>query len=350
MKQYDDIQCEKVLQVQHDVEYYVHTKHKCRRCALPAKAKKLRISPNEWPLPADELEAQTSVSKMDVPVTFAVWRDATVYLLDNILNSNRLALGTTHEYQDWIKTAPSLPQAFKNLEGVNLRDRVQCITEIFPHVRYSKAAVDYYLCYLVVAKESKEFPYKLLTSGWDLEYLLQPENGISLMPQEAKGTTFDSSLLLQMVSNMSSSTRIIIDVSTQAFDLTNQEFAMQWLACYQDHSSTQAVVFFNDNDDIVIIDRSGKIEDFQKSPFSQQLDLCLVFLDKTHTRRTDLKLPANYRAMVTLGAGLTKDRLVQACMRMRKLDKGHTVEFCIPWEIEHKIFQLKGGGKEEISL
>ncbi|RBR19024.1 hypothetical protein FVER53590_10124 [Fusarium verticillioides] len=46
MKKYDDMLCEKVLQVQHDVEYYVHTKNKCRRCALPAKSKKLKISPH----------------------------------------------------------------------------------------------------------------------------------------------------------------------------------------------------------------------------------------------------------------------------------------------------------------
>ncbi|KAF5540060.1 hypothetical protein FNAPI_10600 [Fusarium napiforme] len=246
----------------------------------------------------------------------------------------------------------------------------------------------------IFAKESKEYPHKLSASGWDLgkkkdnpttgfsgtndsryvlplgvkqldlheqkhtnalvlEFLLQPENGIPLMPQLAKGTTFDSSLLLQMVSGMSSNTRVILDVGAQIVDLTNQEFAKQWLACYQDHDSTQAVVFFNDNDEIVVMDRSGKIKDFQTSPFSQQLDLCLVFLDEAHTRGTDLKLPINYRAVVTLGAGLTKDRLVQACMRMHKLGQGQTAEFCIPWEIEQKIVHLKGkdaAGREAISV
>ncbi|KAK1807511.1 hypothetical protein LTR12_018145 [Friedmanniomyces endolithicus] len=42
-----------------------------------------------------------------------------------------------------------------------------------------------------------------------------------------------------------------------------------------------------------------------------QLDVCLVFLDESHTRGTDLRLPETYRAAVTLGAGLTKDRLTQ---------------------------------------
>ncbi|KAF4493821.1 hypothetical protein FAGAP_10050 [Fusarium agapanthi] len=312
-----------------------HNREKTTKLAVPFRAK-------DNPTPRSEF------SQPDVVITLTCLSYYYSGLDDDALFAAFKLLSrsdnTTQEYQGWVKTAPSLPQAFRNLEGVNLRDRVQCTTEIFPHVRYSKAGVDYYLCHLVFAKESKEFPHKLSASGWDLEYLLQPENGISLMPQEAKGTTFDSSLLLQMVSNMSSNTRVILDVGAQVVDLTNQQFTKQWLACYQDHASTQAVVFFNDNDEIVVIDRSGKTEDFQTSPFSQQLDLCLVFLDEAHTRGTDLKLPANYRAVVTLGAGLTKDRLVQACMRMRKLGKGQTVEFCIPWEIEHNIVQLKGEG------
>lgn len=41
------------------------------------------------------------------------------------------------------------------------------------------------------------------------------------------------------------------------------------------------------------------------------MDSCLIYLDEAHTRGTDLKMPADYRAMVTLGPDLTKDRLVQ---------------------------------------
>lgn len=40
---------------------------------------------------------------------------------------------------------------------------------------------------------------------------------------------------------------------------------------------------------------------------------------------------------MTLGANLTKDRLVQACMRMRKLGKGQSVVFCVSEEIQNKI-------------
>ncbi|KAJ4208350.1 hypothetical protein NW767_001454 [Fusarium falciforme] len=286
------------------------------------------------------------------------------------------------EYQVWVKTAPTLPEHFRHLEGINLRDRLQSTTEVFPHLRYSKAAIDYYLCRLVFAKECKEFPHKLSASGWDLakiktnpttgfsgtndsryllpmaikqldlveqkhtnalvlEYLLRPENGIALMPPEMKGATFDSQTLLEMVSKMSSNTRVILDVGAQVIDLTNIEFAKAWLSRYDDEN-TQAVICFSELDDIIVVDRSGKVEELQTSPFANQMDQCLVFLDEAHTRGTDLKLPVNYQAVVTLGAGLTKDRLVQACMRMRKLGKGQTVVFCIPREIEQKILLQRG--------
>ncbi|KAJ4112132.1 hypothetical protein NW768_011711 [Fusarium equiseti] len=298
------------------------------------------------------------------------------------------------EYHEWTRTAPTLPSALKTLEGVNLRDGAQFQDEIYPHLRYSKLAIDYYLSHLVFSKEAKEFPHKLSASGWDLAkikhhpttgfsgtndsryvlptdiqqldlpeqkhtnalvlgYLLQPHNGVALVPPEAKGTPFNSHMLLIMISKMNSQTRVILDVGAQVIDLTNIQFAKQWLAHYQDDDNTQAVIFFNEDDEIVVLDRSGKIEEFETSPFSEQLDRCLVFLDESHTRGTDLKLPPNYRAVVTLGAGLTKDRLVQACMRMRKLGKGQSVEFCVPWEIEQKIMNLKvpeDDGNREVTI
>ncbi|KAM0246004.1 hypothetical protein ACHAP5_004975 [Fusarium lateritium] len=298
------------------------------------------------------------------------------------------------DYHEWTRTAPTLPSAFRTLEGVNLRDRAQFKEAIYPHLRYSKSAIDYHLSHLVFTKEAKEFPHKLSASGWDLGkikdnpttgfsgtndsryvlpidmkqldlpeqnhtsalvlcHLLQSQNGVALVPQDAKDTPFNSKMLLDMTSGMNKRTRVILDVGAQVIDLTNLEFGKEWLASYQDDANTQAVIYFNENDEIVVLDRSGKVEELESSPFAEQLDRCLVFLDESHTRGTDLKLPPDYRAVVTLGVGLTKDRLVQACMRMRKLGKGQSVEFCVPWDIEQKIVRLKtreSTDKREISV
>jgi hypothetical protein len=55
----------------------------------------------------------------------------------------------------------------------------------------------------------------------------------------------------------------------------------------------------------------NNVEALHVSSFATRLDVCLVFLDEAHTRGIDLKLPRDYRAAVTLGPGLCKDKLVQ---------------------------------------
>ncbi|KAL3446142.1 hypothetical protein BJX65DRAFT_296583 [Aspergillus insuetus] len=259
------------------------------------------------------------------------------------------------EYQSWVKSCPTLPDAFTHLQGINTKDRTQC------------AAIDFYLHYLFFPQEVKEFPYKLSASGWDLgkkkkhittgfsgtndsRYILPldirqldlPEQKqlmhcITLMTDEMAGATFHSQYLLETLTNMSSRPRVILDVGAQVIDLTNLELARAWLRHYASDVNTEAVIFFNDFEEIVVMDKSGRVEELQTSPFADRLDQCLVFLDEAHTRGTDLRLPTNYRAAVTLGAHLTKDRLVQACMRMRKLGRGQSVVFFIPRDIEQKI-------------
>lgn len=68
---------------------------------------------------------------------------------------------------------------------------------------------------------------------------------------------------------------------------------------------------FDDRNDLSVLSRDGNLESLMVSPFAKQMDQCLVYLDEAHTRGTDLKLPTDYRAAVTLGPDLTKDRLVQ---------------------------------------
>ncbi|UKZ64307.1 uncharacterized protein TrAtP1_005526 [Trichoderma atroviride] len=296
------------------------------------------------------------------------------------------------EYRAWVEAAPGLPLCFRHLTGINIRDRTQCINDVFPHLRYSKGSIDYFLSRMVFAKESREFPHKLSASGWDLgkrknnpttgfsgtndsryilpmdikqldlpeqshtnalvlKHLLRSENGIMLMPKQMKGVNLESESLLEMASQMDSDTRVILDVGAQIIDLDNLQFAETWLKRYH-NDSVHAVVFFNEADELMVLDRSNKVEPLQISPFATQLDQCLVFLDEAHTRGTDLKLPANYQAAVTLGANLTKDKLVQACMRMRKLGRGQSVVFCIPRDIEQKIQAQRdpNSSTEEISV
>ncbi|KAK1255540.1 hypothetical protein MKX08_009535 [Trichoderma sp. CBMAI-0020] len=287
-----------------------------------------------------------------------------------------------NEYSEWIQFAPSLPESFHRLVGVNIKDRYQVTHHLFPHLRYSKNVIDYFLAHIIFPKEMKEFPEKLSASGWDigqqkihpttgfsgtndsrdllpleiqqldlddqlhtnalvLERLLQPENSVVLMPR-VKEEAPSSNAFLKFAQSLELPVHVILDVGAQIIELTNIQVAQEWLKIVPVEKEKEAVVFFDDADELCAIDRKGYVEKLQTSPYSCRLDLCLVYLDEAHTRGTDLKLPTGYRAAVTLGPNLTKDRLVQACMRMRKLGQGQSVVFCIPEEIQTKICSATG--------
>lgn len=255
-------------------------------------------------------------------------------------------------YQEWVKDAHALPRAFCQLEGVDLDNHPQCKNELFPYLRKAKSAVDYYVAHVVFPKEMREFPFKLSASGWDLaeakhfittgfsgtndsrivlplsmeqidlesqkhtnalvlEHLLQPENHVAPMLTSRQDGESDADRLLSMVVSMDMEIRVILDVGAQILELNNKQVAERWLEYFPDDNKTQAAVFFDDDDKLCVLDRRGNVDLLHVSPFATRLDVCLIFLDEGHTRGTDLKLPQDYRAAVTLGARLTKDRLVQ---------------------------------------
>jgi hypothetical protein len=104
--------------------------------------------------------------------------------------------------------------------------------------------------------------------------------------------------------------RVILDVGAQVLELRNEDVAKKWLALVS-ASDAQAAIYFDDHNDLYVVSRSGLKEPLLISPYAKQMDRCLVYLDEAHTRGTDLKMPLDYRAIVTLGPDLTKDRLAQ---------------------------------------
>ena len=101
---------------------------------------------------------------------------------------------------------------------------------------------------------------------------------------------------------------VLLDVGAQMLDLRNHELAEAWLDVNLDVS---AAIYFNEDDELMVRTRDGSAQQLRTSPFAQQLDRCVVYLDDAHTRGTDIKFPSGFRAAVTLGPKVTKDRLVQ---------------------------------------
>lgn len=142
-----------------------------------------------------------------------------------------------------------------------------------------------------------------------------------MAPKAAEGCGSYGRAFIDFINAKKPEIRVILDVGALILDLTNAEVAQQWLQATSNRDDVQredvkrddveAVVYCDDRDELMVMDRAGATERLQTSPFSKKLDKCCVFLDEAHTRGIDLRLPSTYRAAVTLGSSVTKDKLVQ---------------------------------------
>lgn len=86
-----------------------------------------------------------------------------------------------------------------------------------------------------------------------------------------------------------------------------------------------AGIFFDKDDNVMVLTRDNKLETLTASSFQARMDRCLVYLDEVHTRGTDLKLPMDTCAAVTLGPRLVKDKLVQGKFATLRFGLGLTI-------------------------
>ncbi|VDB86671.1 unnamed protein product [Peniophora sp. CBMAI 1063] len=280
------------------------------------------------------------------------------------------------EYAEWVDVGGrDVPSTIRQLSGVNLDDRGLVEAVLVPTFSYNYAVINFFLSHAVFPREAKEFPHKLGTSAWDLaerkpnvttgfsgtkdnrfllptsisqkdlpeqrgtdalvlSHMLQPENSYAAYTGTRSGEGY-----LQFIVSQKPVIRVVLDVGAQMLDLKNEAFARVWLELCDE--SVQAAIFFKD-DDLAVVTRDGVVERLRSSSFSEQLDRCIIYLDDVHTRGTDLKLPKDYRAALTVGQKVTKDRLVQGAMRMRKLGYGQSVMILAPEDIDRAIRRAAG--------
>ncbi|KAJ5105691.1 hypothetical protein NUU61_003038 [Penicillium alfredii] len=303
-------------------------------------------------------------------------------------------------FQNWIsRCAHELPDGLRAFTGVNIEDSRAFENLIYPLLRFQREVINFYLSQSVFPKAAKEFPRKLTTSAWDipsqsgkqrttgfsgtndnrfllphsihqcdlpqllhnnamvLGLLLRENNRQCVLAQDENGGHLNVDQLLETICR-DCNARVLIDVGAQILEYRNQSVAQRWLSMTSE-SEIEAAIFFNNEDEVMVVDRQGHIEPLFSSLFRQRMNACLVFLDQEHSRGVDLKLPCDARAAVILGPRLTKDPLVQglfippkygyiesasnikvACNRMRKLDKNQSVVFLVPPEVSHSMQAL----------
>ncbi|KAL4078051.1 hypothetical protein J3A83DRAFT_4476741 [Scleroderma citrinum] len=284
----------------------------------------------------------------------------------------------TAEYEAWIWHLSLVPDTLRHVRGINVESSKQWKDHLVPLFSYNKATIDYYLSQVVFPREAKEFSFKLSCSSWDLAerkthvvtgcsgtndgryllptsitqrdldhqqgsnakvltYLLQPENDSYMITSLENGERRTAHQFLELVVEQKPEIRVILDVGAQVLDLRNGEFAAAWLKVKPDAA---AAIYFNEDDELTVLTQKGTTQLFLESSFTRRLDECVVYLDDAHTRGTDIRFPNGFRAAVTLGSKVTKDRLTQGCMRMRKLRGGHSVMFFAPLDVDRSIRTL----------
>lgn len=253
------------------------------------------------------------------------------------------------EYAQWVRRNSTTPNGLRHLSGVNVKDREQFKGFVVPTFSHNAAVVDFYLTAVVFPKAAKAFPHKLATSGWDLAepkvevttgfsgtndnqyllptsieqadpikqsstnalvltYLLRTENNQYICTQSKDGKTLSTQHFFEQLMTLKPEIQVLLDVGAQMLELRNEELVRYWLSLRPEVS---AGVFFNEQDELVVLAQNSTAVPLVSSPFSQELDKCIVYLDDGHTRGTDLSLPQDARAAVTLGPKVTKDRLLQ---------------------------------------
>ena len=281
-------------------------------------------------------------------------------------------------YASWVEVADDVNASVSSLDGINRKDKGMMERLVYPFLCRHMMCIDFYVEQFIFVHEVKEFPNKLVGNAWSMtpEKRAKPVTGFSgtndthhllpgstaqrdlpqlqytnahvcnlvLAPENDSYTVTPSPCtgneLLKQISQPQVKLRnarpdkanTLIDVGAMILDLRNEEVARTWLDLRTDK---QAVVFFDNENQLRVLDRlnrePGKLE---LSPYSNDLADCLVYLDHAHTRGTDLRMTKGTRAAVTLGKGLRRDELVQACMRMRQLGNGHKLSFWAPKEVD----------------
>ncbi|KAI9675628.1 MAG: hypothetical protein M1817_000995 [Caeruleum heppii] len=299
--------------------------------------------------------------------------------LEHVLKSDDPAA----EYDNWTHEARALPDALRDWSAINLEDERQS-REIWQHLSHRGGVIDHFLNHFVFPKHAKQSQLKLQASGWDLPlismtsgsedasasttgfsgtndnrtmlpltirqddlprlshtnaevltYLLQPRNRQYVVAADRQGRHISEIDLLRLLRRRS--IRMLIDAGAQILEMDNLALAKAWLEV--DNEALAAIYFDEENKAWALYRHGGRIP-LLASPFADNLENCLVYLDEAHTRGTDLKMPANARGTLTLGLGQTKDHTVQSAMRLRQLATTQSIEFVAPPEVHQSILDL----------
>ncbi|OTB13832.1 hypothetical protein K445DRAFT_368338 [Daldinia sp. EC12] len=302
------------------------------------------------------------------------------------------------EYDKWTEDE-NYPDYLRDWHSINVDDSQQ-MSQIWNCVRFKVPVIDYFMNNFVFPAHAKQFRVRLQSNGWDIPLFSnvhsdKPTKNVSLNKSRGLTTGFSGtndikSLLpltirqddlpslshtnaevltyllqqrsrryvvmadhnqkrlseiafLHMLRKFDNGIRILIDSGAQILEQSNKELAENWLKI----DGRAAAALYFDGDSPFILSKQNTRTPLLASPYADNLNEVLVYLDEAHTRGTDLKFGPKARAALTLGLGQTKDHTVQAAMRLRQLGITQSVIFFAPPEVNQSIRDLCGKKEDQ---
>ncbi|UJR29753.1 hypothetical protein I4U23_017301 [Adineta vaga] len=352
------------LKKRYRVNYGIHTNSSLNRLmAVPFRAKDVPTDKTEFAHP-DLAILLTQFSYYYSGLTIQQFLQCLNHLNEKSNESSII-------FHQWINYEDD--QSISNDIKIYFNDYQTRIYVLYPILRFNMLVINYYLNHFVYPQEMKQYSNKIIASSWDLSSSIRSHMTIGfsgtsdtqlLLPiyvQQYNLSQLDktdaivlnnlfqcqnenyhtlsinanSDDILQEIVNSKQMINVILDVGALFLDGNNRDIALKWLNL-SDKNKICYVVYF-ESDLIYVCNRSNQEQLFVTSSASERFDECLFYLDEIHTRGSDFKFPKGFHAAVTLGNDLTKDRFVQACMRMRKLGNGHSLTFWSSFEVHQQI-------------
>ncbi|CAI6095047.1 unnamed protein product [Clonostachys chloroleuca] len=293
------------------------------------------------------------------------------------------------QYEHWVHGCAALPATLRHVNLLSVDDEAQ-IEELWKHLCFDRHVLNHYMNHFVFPRHAKQFGIKLQASGWDiplvspgspsymkssqssclttgfsgtndnkrllpqtikqddlaglvhtnaevLGYLLENRNKTCYQAVDQGGKQLSERGLLELLRDKE--INVLIDAGAHILEMENHDLAAAWLDV---HNEAQGAVYFDKSGRIMVCARFQKAPmPLLASPFAENLEQCVVYVDEAHTRGTDIKLPLGVKGAVTLGMGQTKDQTVQAAMRLRQLASTQSVAFVAPPAVYQSILELR---------
>lgn len=305
-----------------NVQYGLHPQRD--PIAVPFHAKGVPSEQSEWGHP-DVAILFTCLAFYYDGVSIAQLRQC----VDHVLKSD----DPSTEYDKWTQNTENFPSSLKAWNSINAGDEMQ-LTEIWKAVRYKMIVIDYFLNNFVFPRHAKHFKVKLQSNGWDiplfplsegaengetrkplttgfsgtndnrtmlplnvkqrdlpslshtsaevLTYLLHRRNRRCVLPRDMprsssgrRATEIDLLVALKQ-----RHMRVLIDAGAQILEMDNYKLAEEWLRI---DGTALAALYFDEGNKPWILSKAGKKTPLLASPFADDLNQCLVYLDEVTT-------------------------------------------------------------------